>query len=534
MPRWTAIFIHGHGGVPVTLLAALAAVFVWRTAVPRGSRTALYVLVSLATFGALAELVLTTWYLFSPTYLDHIEASTASAAQYFRLGMALYPHLDAFTFHGLMYGPLLSELNALGYWLGSGVFASKLVGWAAAWVAVGLILALPRRHVWAWAGASAVVLYVLTAFGDVLTSDRADSLLLLFAAAGLLCVVRSSGLWALAVAALLAGAAGALKLHGPIYLAPALFWWAHARWAREQSHNVGAWAKAAIVAVVAGLAGLVLPFLPANVDVAGYLTYLTLAARHGLSVQEFTWNCVFLAGLWAPVALVWLALRSVPRRLVIFAGVLFSLELVVCVIGAKPGAGLHHLIPFMGYHALLLQKMLEAGSAEPAGEARAIHGATVALGTVFLGMVWVATFMFNYLLSFDLQMPTQELTQHELAQFAQRYPGGMLGVSDQDSYALTNFRPWLTLTGTPQVDYGALMDWKLSGVSDDPLVAALADCEIPYVFMPKEGAPFSLENHYGGRLFSAAVRYQFQRRYALLETGTVFVVYGCGKERKHG
>ena len=43
-----------------------------------------------------------------------------------------------------------------------------------------------------------MVLYVLTAFGDVLTSDRADSLLLLFAAAGLLCVARSSGLWALA------------------------------------------------------------------------------------------------------------------------------------------------------------------------------------------------------------------------------------------------------------------------------------------------------------------------------------------------
>lgn len=534
MPRWTAIFIHGHGGVPVTLLAALAAVLVWRTSVPRGSRTSLYVLVSVAALGALAELVITTWYLFSPTYLDHIEASTASAAQYFRLGIALYPHLDAFTFHGLLYGPLLSELNSLGYGLGSGVFASKLVGWAAAWVSVGLILALPRRRVWAWAGASAVVLYVLTAFGDVLTSDRAESLLLLFAAAGLLCVVRFAGLWALAVAALLAGAAGALKLHGPIYLAPALYWWAQAQWAREQSHSVGTWAKAASVATLAGLAGLVLPFLPPNVDVAGYLTYLTLAARHGLSVQEFIWNCAFLAGLWAPVALVWLAVRRVPGQLVVFAGVLFSLEIVVCVIGAKPGAGLHHLIPFMGYHSLLLQEMLQAGSHEPLGEARAIRGAVVALATVLLGTAWVATFMFDYLLNFDLQMPAQELTRHELTQFAQRYPRGMLGVSDEESYTLTNFRPWLTLTGTPQVDYGALMDWKLSGVTDDPLVSALAACEIPYVFMPKEGAPFSLDSHYGGRLFSEAVRFEFQRRYALLEVGTVFDVYGCRKEGSRG
>jgi hypothetical protein len=215
----------------------------------------------------------------------------------------------------------------------------------------------------------------------------------------------------------------------------------------------------------------------------------------------------------------------------VFAGVLFALESIVCVIGAKPGAGLHHLIPFLGYHAFLLNGMLRGTGDQPEGEVRASRGAVAALAAVVLGTAWPAIVLFSLLLHFDLQLPTQEATHQELAQLAGRYPGGMLGVSDESSYALTNFRPWLTLTGTPQTDYGALMDLKLSGVTDEPLVLALADCEIPYLFMPKEGIPFSLENHYGGPLFSAAVRAEFARRYARVETGREFDVYGCDRER---
>lgn len=507
------------------LLAALAAAFIWKAPRPNGSRVALYALVSAAAGAALVELALTGWYLFSPTYIDHVEASTASAAQYFRLGIALYPQLSSFTFHGLLYGPLLSELNSLGYFLGSGVLASKLVGWLAAWAAVGLMLATTVRsgRFWTWAAANALVLCVLAAFGNVLTSDRADSLLLLFATAGCFCVVRFSGLPALAAAAALAGAAAGLKLHAPIYMVPALYLWA----SEQPPQQARGWVKAALVALAAGLVGLCLPFLPANVDLARYLGYLTLAARHGLSGWEFLWTAVFLGSLWVPPVLVWLAVPTLPRRLVTFAAVLFGLECVVCVIAAKPGAGLHHLIPYLSAHALLLQRMLDAGSATAQHEARAAQAATAALAAVLLGTAWIATFMFGELLRFDLQVPRQEATRQELERLATRYPNGMLGIGGESSFALTNFRPWLTLSGTPQTDYGALMDLKLSGVSDEPLAAALAHCEIPYLFMPKGGAPFTVANHYGGPLFSDAVREEFLSRYALEETGRDFDVYGC-------
>jgi hypothetical protein len=518
----------GHGGLVVTVLAGFAALLITQTDWYRGSRTGIYALIGVVAIAVLVELVLTTWYLFSPTYIDHIEASAASVTQYFRQGMALYPDLGSYTFHGLLYGPLLAEVSSLGYLFGSGVFASKLIGWVAAWAAVGLLLALPGppgRGTWQWAAASASVLCVLTTFGSVLTADRADSLLLLCATAGFFCVLRSSGLAALAAVALLAGAAADLKLHGPAYLLPAVYWWV----SEQRQRRVGRWLQAAGIATAAGLLGAGLPFLPGNVDLEGYLGYLALATKHGLAWGELLSNWAFLLSLWAPPVLIFLATRNMPRPLRTFAVLLFMVETVVAVIAGKPGAGIHHLLPFLCFHTVLLQRMLAAASELPHGEGRAARGAAVALVVVLAGTAWPAGAIFRYLSRFDLQRPRQEATRAELTRIAARYPLGMLGVSDLSSYPLTSFRPWLTLSGTRQTDYGALMDLKLSGVSDAPLALALASCEIPYLFMPRPGVPFSLQNRYGGPLFSDAVRAEFVRRYSLLETGTDFNVYGCNR-----
>src|SRR5581483_5423759 len=241
---WTLIPPYGHGGLVVAALAVIGAVLLPRLRESSASRRPVYVLTAMALLPALAELVLTTWYLFSPTYLDHIEASTASDAHYFRQGIALYPDLDAYTFHGLVYGPLLAELNSLGYLFASGVLASKLIGWIAAWLAMAMLVAMPapaavpgqvagpvqaaspvsvaagRR--WPWVVATALTLCILASFGSVLTADRADSLLILCAISGFFAVLYRPTLLALAVAAASAGAAADLKLHGPIYLVPAL------------------------------------------------------------------------------------------------------------------------------------------------------------------------------------------------------------------------------------------------------------------------------------------------------------------------
>src|SRR4029450_12180386 len=82
-----------------------------------------------------------------------------------------------------------------------------------------------------WPGLVAVAgtLCVLASFGHMLTWNRADPLLLLCATVALACVVRSINLWVLGIAALLAGAATALKAHGGFYVVPALWLWATGR-----------------------------------------------------------------------------------------------------------------------------------------------------------------------------------------------------------------------------------------------------------------------------------------------------------------
>src|SRR5579871_411421 len=114
-PLWV-----GQGGIVLVAASLLAVVAVRSTAGKGRTQAALCVLLAVIGVSVLSEFVLTTWYLSVPGYMDHIEASVASNVHYFRQGLALYPSPDSFTFHGLLYGPLLVELNSLGYLIPAG------------------------------------------------------------------------------------------------------------------------------------------------------------------------------------------------------------------------------------------------------------------------------------------------------------------------------------------------------------------------------------------------------------------------------
>jgi hypothetical protein len=551
MPLLTDILSYGQGGLAVAVVAAvLVASGLVPKRVPRGVIVAAAVLAALPL---VADLLLSGWYLFSPTYIDHIEASVASVTHYFMQGAPVYPDPGSYTFNGLLYGPLLTELNSLGYLVSGGVLGSKIVGWAAAWAAVVVMVFTARRaeRDWTWAAGLIAPCCVLASFGNVLTADRADSLLLLFATVALWGVVRLPRLPGLLLAALLAGLAADLKLHGPAYVVPALACWlaryagaliaSRRRGAGMRPARVTSAGIVAAVAVVMAL-GVALPFLPSNVSVSNYLAYLQLGAKHGLRFDLFAWNLTFLLSLWIPALLVaWTARGQrapTPGHLVQFSAVLGVMELAVAVVAAKPGAGSHHLLPFLGYHAWLLQQLLAAaasgGSRVPDSwrELPAARAAVAGIAAVLVGTAWPAAAMLYSLANFNRLRPSQDAAYDELRGLADRYPRGMMGIAGPDSYVLTIFRPWLTLRGTPQTDYGAWMDWQLSGMSDAPLANALRTCEIPYVFIPTGGEPFTMYNNYDGApLFSEAVRAAFARNYSLIQPGQYYFVYGCAAAR---
>ena len=490
------------------------------------SLTAVQVLAGGAALVVLAEFVLSCAYLRSASYIDHIEPSVASIAYYFRHGTAVFPELSSYTFHGLLYGPLLAELTSLGYAVNESVPASKLVGWLAAWTSIGLIVLTSRTVGRGWPALAAVAsaVCVLASFGHVLTWNRADPLLLLFATLALFAVTHWRSLWSVAFAGLLAGAAMDLKVHGVLYVAPALLVWMVADLNREWRE----WARAALLAAGAGIVGVVLPLVPANVSLQAYVMYLQLALVHGLSVEMFLWNFTFLIGLWLPVVLALRVARPETRNLSVFMIGLFATELIVTIIGSKPGAGTHHMLPFLGFHAWLLQRLLSGDNEAAPGESRSTAFAAVGLAAVLAGVAWTTAALFYNLLVFEMRSSEQTAMRTELQHFADRYPHGVMGVADGESYPTTFLRPWLTFTGSSQIEFGAFMDLSLSGVSDEPLAAALRNCDIPYIYLPKSGAPFTLLNGYDLRpLFSDDVRAAFGTRYVLTEPGRFFDVWAC-------
>lgn len=513
---------YGHGGLVMLLVTLIGFGVVhrsWATGTWTVPATRLLVICALAMVAT--ELVLSTGYLVSPSYIDHIEPTIASIAQHFRHGRPVYPDLSSWTFHGLLYGPLLAEITSLGYLAGASVFGSKIVGWLSAWASVALIVLTCRKTGRGWPAlvAASCALGVLASFGHVLIWNRADPLLLLFATIALAAVVYSPDLRGLAVAAFLAGASMDLKMHGPLYVAPALLLWAMS----QPDRRTREWTHAALIVAVTGVTGAVLPLLPSNVSLEAYVEYLKLAAAHGLSLDMFLWNCTFLAGLWAPMVL----LMAGARNSYGLAIGLFVAELVVTVIASKPGAGSHHLIPFLGFHAWLLQRWLTGVRGD-----RTSALAAVALASVVAGMAWSSAAAFRNLLTFDLRGAEQAAVRAELEGLAAEFPRGVMGVADNQTYPRTFLRPALTFAGTPQIEFGAFMDLRLSGVSDLPLVEAFDRCEMGYLYLPSGGAPFSMVSGYDLQpLFSDDVRRTFAARYVLTRPGRFFDVYSCAFPR---
>jgi hypothetical protein len=483
----------------------------------------------LVALGVATELVLTTWYLFVPGYMDHIEASVASNVHYFKAGMALYPSTDAYTFHGLLYGPLLVELNSLGYLIPAGVLCAKIVGWIAAWSALAVIVALSRirsapNHTLLGA---AYALCLLVSFGGELTTDRAEPLLLLIAALALVAAIHFRGAAGAAVLGLLCGASAALKLHAPVYCAaPLLIWYERhlsERWRQEAP-------AMAVAFLLSAFIGAAVPFIPENISIHGYMEYLGRAAKHGANVRLLLLNAAFMLGMWAPILLLVgnvANTRTLRRSTLRFATALFATECVVVLVASKPGAGVHHFIPFLASHAYLFQSLYVEMAAAPSAQMSLDFRATLAMATTALAMIAPTLHTQGQLWAFDQQAPTLRRQRDELLNLQAEFPGGMVGVAGTESYALANLRPWLTLRGELQTDYGAFMDMKLSGVGDTALQIAFNECRIPHVFMPKPGEPFTLASNYGGELFSDALRSSFASHYRIVATGNFFDVFSC-------
>lgn len=451
-------------------------------------------------------------YLAYPNYIDHVEPTLATLGLMLKAGQPLYPPLDSPTFHGLLYGPLLAQIQALFQWLSPDpIFNSKLPGVLAllaffALAAHSLRSALARG-----------TLLALLPFGLYLFWNRAEPFFLL-ACALAWWACRRPGLGGTALLGILCGLAFTLKLHGVLYIAPFVL-----IRVRELPWAGSAWRVHGTAFAAAGAATVLACFAGDSISVAGYAHYLMMATRHGLAGAMLHRNLVYGLGLAIPL---WVGLRwrELPRAEALLVVAILCLEAVAVLLGSKPGAGTHHLMPFIFINACLLERLQGVHAQQ---RLERLKYAFLILGIYFLVIVAPSNLRKEARRYDFVQQPA---LRHELQELAKRYPDALMayGSGEPLAYSHAFYRVLLQAKGSQQVDAAAYMDLAYSGLPDQPLADLLASCARGTLFVPRAGTPYSIKSYYTDQaLFSDRVRTAFEQHYRLVEAGRFYDVYRC-------
>ena len=177
-------------------------------------------------------------------------------------------------------------------------------------------------------------------FGNATFWTRAEPLLICSVAIGLASVHVRRPMSAALVLGLATGIAVNLKISGPAYLLPMFA-------ALLMRHGLASAAVAAAIALASGVA----PFLVPDVSITNYLEYLRLSAGNGLIGAKLRQNAEWLAFFGAPLVTVCAAglrrgERPSPSDGAIWATATLA-AIAIATIGAKPGGGPYHLLPFV-------------------------------------------------------------------------------------------------------------------------------------------------------------------------------------------
>ncbi len=447
-------------------------------------------------------------YLFYPNFIDHVEPTVLHIAQIWVHGGDIYPPLSTPSMHGLLYGPLLYWIQAPFVLMGGDiVFNAKLPGilaFNAAWILL----------FWTYKNSlSRSYLVFLLPFNLILFWNRAEPFFVLFVAIGIWLLEHPTRHRVLFLGAL-AGLASSCKLHGFLYVLPLLLFLQGLNW-----RDVLVFICTASV-VVSGF------FVDSGTSLPNYLEYLQLASRHGISATYLGKNLFFLACIWVPLVLT-LRHASISKVDSLKWLCILGIEIVVSIVGAKPGAGVHHLIPIVVLNSYLYEIQLRR-CGEDLLDFLSIRLAFAVLSIYILFFAWKNVYESE--IKGANSRDAQAKAVLEIQNLSYEFPNLFMGVTDKesDSYRLTFFRAYLFNPRVSQFEYAGFMDLNYSGVSSEFLLDDIAQCKHPFVVLPIRGEPFSIVNFYTNELlFSEVTQKAFRLHYQKVKSGEYFSVYKC-------
>ncbi|MDP3659107.1 hypothetical protein [Phenylobacterium sp.] len=420
--------------------------------------------------------------------------------------------------YGLMYGPFLNDVVGIPLLFSKTVLAAKLGQGLACFAAVGLLVAIARTSVASDRG-RLLSFYLLCFTAEAFYGfiSKSDPFLFLFVATAALIAAKLRGIAAVSAIGFLAALAFGMKAHAVAYFAPLI--------AVQCFVEPGVWRRAPaliLAALLTFLFGVALTFHFDWGRFSDWLHYFLMAGSVGVvPSQLFFENIPYAIVLALPFAL---RIAELPReRRAGWIGALTITAIsvaLVCFIGAAPGAGPHHLAPFIPVWlqmcVSLPGKTSERASARfllPVALAVAVAPAAL-LGKEIVDM-WHG----------------RELARAKLAEAASlhhAYPSAEFGPTDSAHLSDMSARVGAALAGARfRFDIGGWSDLNAAGVmpQDEPL---LSNCTIPYWVLPAQGRPFSWINYFTRKpAFPMADQQRFVETHRIVESRRYFSVWRC-------
>ncbi len=514
--------LHERQGRSALILFAIAALLLKYTSADRvllKSSAPFRVASALSIIVIVGYLVVLASYLMYPNYLDHLEATVASISWLSLHGHPVYPNWADGDIYGLLYGPILYILDGSVLLIYPTLMASKLPSMLALLVAFYCFYAVIKEKVASKLGGIILVAsaIVLIAPFWLAFSIRAEPFLICISVVALLAATKLRPLVAAAVIGALAGIAVGLKIHGFVYVLPVVtMLFGKIRNRRDQIKFV------AIVSLCACLVAL-LPFCLNQNSLSDYFQYLEIATKHGFDPELLDDNLRFTLVLFAPIIAIWFWRRPKINAPEIWAlGGLFVSIAITVVVGAKVGAGSHHLVPFVPlclYSAVAMSNL-------PAKTADRIAVPIFIVLLIAYSPSYVQTIQLSR--DFYRQSQSEHTKIVELEKFLNAYPDAQIGPSDSAHYSDTFFRVVPVLQGRVlRVDFAAWIDLEYGGVNEATLARFFERCEIPTWILPL-GTPFSTLNLYSYTpLLSDKLRQTFLTNYKMILVGQSYQVWRC-------
>jgi len=209
------------------------------------------------------------------------------------------------------------------------------------------------------------------------------------------------------------------------------------------------------------------------------------------------------------------------------------------VIASKPGAGIHHLIPFV--HIFYYLSVLNINKMHFNESIRRQLFYSIAACAILALFASTTLKVYHKQFSFikNIIRDSHRDVGGDIENILKTYPGARVsmgyGVLDLENYSLTFYRPILLFQGHPcLIDAASLMDFRKSGIGIPPeTIKAISSCYIEIWLIPKNTEPFTMESYYRDennktvKLFSNEFQEAFHGNYKLINQTRYFDIYSC-------